>query len=157
MDRYKKELAQRVRRTPIYSFPVSYRLKESDRLEITDKDICIKEVAVQMGNKQTGTVYKVSRDLLEGPVGTYIIYYDDPEEPAEERKKRAMLDVSKGRWLTKLRTIEGIGKNILGNTERRAMNPYLRKGIEYDLIVGEEERVYKPKYNYLGLPDEEVL
>lgn len=152
MNKYLKELAQRVHRMPIYSVPISYRLKESDRISL-EKGIKIKEVAINMG-RQPGTGRRISLDesKAEGLLGYFHIYYDDPNQTDADRLAMASLALQSGYITFSLPGIYGI------TDDKKPVNVsrQLRKGIDYTLLTGDVERVYKPRFNYLGLPEDEV-
>lgn len=154
MDRYSKELAQRVRRMPVYSVPISYHLKESDRIGFK-KEIQVKEVAVNMGRQPaTGRTITVDKSKAEGLLGYFHIYYDDPEQTDTDRMAMASLALQKGSIIFSLPVISG----ITDDREKKSVNisKLLRKGIDYTLLTGDVERVYKPRFNYLGLSEDEV-
>ena len=160
MDRYRKELAQRTRRMPIYSVPVKYRLKESDRVSFkVDGSITVREIAVNMAPPQpTGAVIKVSSELGEGVVGSYDIYYEDPSETNSERVMMAELAIKKTKTTWPLPSIVGVVKRPRIGKKNTRINELLRYGIDYEIIVsGDVQRVYKPRFNRLNLSEDEVI
>lgn len=154
MNKYSKELAQRIHRMPIYSVPISYHLKESDRISF-GKGIKVKEVAVNMGRQPgTGRTINLDESKAEGLLGYFHIYYDDPNQTDADRLAMASLALQKGSIVFSLPVIYG----ATNDREKKPVNVsrQLRKGIDYTLLTGDVERVYKPRFNYLGLPEDEV-
>lgn len=132
MNRYQKQMAQYNRRIPVYKYPVMFRLKESDlvKLESRDKGLIaiIKRLIPTMGNVSVG---QKESNVHEGKLADYYFYYDDVEESDQERKTIVLKEFQSNRI-----------------TVAQPMLKNLRRGIDYELYIGEGEYIYKPRYQY---------
>lgn len=133
MNRYQKEMAQYNRRIPVYKYPVMFRLKESDRVKFEDRNgirASIKQFLSAMGGVSLSEARK-EYTVIESKLTDYIFYYDDPHETDEERKAIVLKEFNNGT-----------------TTIHHPMLKDLRKGIDYEYIVGPSEYVYQPRFNY---------
>ncbi|MDT2638639.1 hypothetical protein P7D31_00725 [Enterococcus dongliensis] len=134
MNRYQKEVAQYNRRIPVYKYPVKFCLKESDRVKLKDEGKGFVASIKQFVNAMGGVSLTDNRkefEVREDRLTDYYFYYDDPDETDDERKATILRAFNSG-----------------STTVYHPLLKNLRKGIDYDLVIGEGEYIYKPRYRY---------